>query len=107
MAKLPKIVSISVDLSKIDPSRIVEGKNGARYVDMTLVNTPDNQFGKDYMVKQDFGKEAREQKIETPILGNGKAFLVDQGRQNGDSPDSGSSSPSVSSSSSLTDLPWT
>lgn len=80
METLPKIISASIDLSKIDQSKVVEGRNGARYADVTLVNTPGNQYGKDYLVKQDFGKEAREQKIETPILGNAKAFLIDQGR---------------------------
>jgi hypothetical protein len=79
MNKIPKIISASIDLSKIDQSKVVEGRNGAKYVDVTLVNTPGNQYGKDYLVKQDFGKEAREQRVETPILGNAKAFLLDQG----------------------------
>lgn len=103
METIPKIISLSINLSKIDRSRIVEGKDGAKYVDVTLVNTPENQYGKDYLVKQDFGKEAREQKVETPILGNAKAFLVGEGRKNG-----GSAPPPAPStpSSTLSDLPF-
>lgn len=109
---IPKIISASIDLSKIDRSRVIEGRNGAQYVDITLVNTPGNQYGKDYLVKQDFGKEAREQKIETPILGNGKAFLVDQGSQADGNSSGGSSSPQtpppapVVPASPLNDLPF-
>ena len=39
MDTIPKIISLSINLSKIDRSRIVEGKDGAKYVDVTLVNT--------------------------------------------------------------------
>lgn len=106
--KIPKIISASIDLSKIDASKVVEGKNGAKYLDITLVNTPGNQYGKDYLVKQDFGKEAREQRVETPILGNGKSFLQDQGQtansSSGSAPSPAPSAPS--SNSSLDDLPF-
>lgn len=109
MNKIPKIISASIDLSKIDPSKVVEGRNGAKYVDLTLVNTPGNQYGKDYLVKQDFGKEAREQKVETPILGNAKAFLIDQGQTSdsaGSPPPDPSPSPFTGNSTDLSDLPF-
>lgn len=88
MSNIPKIISASINLSAIDRSKIIEGKNGAKYVDITLINTPGNQYGKDYMVKQDFGKEARQNKVETPILGNGKAFLLSEGQTSGSAPTS-------------------
>lgn len=111
MSKIPKIIAASIDLTKIDRSRIIKGKNGAEYVDLTLVNTPGNQYGKDYLVKQDFGKEAREQRIETPILGNAKSFLHDQGTTTDDAGGSPApAAPSASSggvgSSTLSDLPF-
>lgn len=112
MSKIPKIISASIDLSKIDSSKVIEGRNGAKYVDVTLVNTPGNQYGKDYLVKQDFGKEAREQRIETPILGNAKAFLHDQG-ETADSrqfstppPPAPAASSAGPESSTLSDLPF-
>lgn len=102
---VPKIIAVSINLSKIDASRIVEGKDGAKYLDLSLTNTPDNQFGKDYLVKQDFGKEAREQRIETPILGNAKAFLVGEGRKNGGQASSSAPKP-TGPTSNLSDLPF-
>ncbi len=86
---IPKSISISIDLNKIDQQYIVEGKNGARYLDVKLVNTPDNQYGNDYLVSQSLPKEVREQVKasggeypKTPILGNAKAWEVMGGKAN-------------------------
>jgi hypothetical protein len=86
---IPKSISISIDLNKIDQQYIVEGKNGARYLDLKLVNTPDNEYGNDYFVSQSLPKSVRDSVKEsggeypkTPILGNAKAWQTMEGKAN-------------------------
>jgi hypothetical protein len=79
-SSLPKTISVSVNLSKIDPQFISQGKDGAKYLNLRLLHTPDSQYGNDYMVSQDLDKASRETAKasgdwpKTPILGNGKVF---------------------------------
>jgi len=87
---IPKSLSISIDLNKIDDKYVVKGKDGARYLDLKLVNTPDNEYGNDYFVSQALPKNVREQIKEsgadwpkTPILGNAKAWQCMEGKANG------------------------
>ena len=86
---IPKSLSISIDLNKIDQQYIVEGKNGARYLDLKLVNTPDNEYGNDYFASQSLPKNVRDQVKatggeypKTPILGNAKAWETMGGKAN-------------------------
>lgn len=79
-SSIPKAINASINLTMIDKSQIVEGKNG-KYVNIRLVNTPDSQYGYDYMLTQDIPKELREQGLKGPILGNGRAYDCDGGRQ--------------------------
>jgi hypothetical protein len=86
---IPKSVSISIDLNKIDEQYIIQGKNGARYVDLKLVNSPDNQYGSDYFVSQGLPKSVRDEikanggeYPKTPIVGNGNAWQIMEGRLN-------------------------
>jgi len=86
---IPKSISISIDLNKIDDQYIIQGKNGARYVDLKLVNSPDNQYGSDYFVSQGLPKNVRDQVKasggeypKTPIVGNGNAWQIMEGKLN-------------------------
>jgi hypothetical protein len=86
---IPKSISISIDLNKIDEQYIIQGKNGARYVDLKLVNSPDNQYGSDYFVSQGLPKNVRDQVKasggeypKTPIVGNGNAWQIMEGKLN-------------------------
>lgn len=86
---IPKSLSLSIDLNKIDEKYVVKGKDGARYLDLKMVNTPDNQYGNDYFVSQGLPKNVREEVKEsggewpkTPILGNGKAWQCMEGKVN-------------------------
>lgn len=86
---IPKSISISIDLNKIDEQYIIQGKNGARYVDLKLVNSPDNQYGSDYFVSQGLPKNVRDQikasggeYPKTPIVGNGNAWQIMEGKLN-------------------------
>lgn len=76
----PKLISVSVDVTKLDKSRFFPGKNGAKYANLVLVHTPDGKFG-DYMVKIDSTKEEREQRVQMPIVGNGKIIGTGGGQR--------------------------
>jgi hypothetical protein len=66
------MIAVKIDVTKIDKSHLFEGKNGAKYLDVILIETPDNRFGNHYMAAQSVSKEARESGVKGPILGNGK-----------------------------------
>lgn len=77
---IPKAINASINLDMIDKSQIIQGKKG-RYLPIRLVNTPDSPYGDDYFIAQDIPKEMREQGLRGPILGNGKAWGVGEGKQ--------------------------
>lgn len=62
-----KLISASIDVTKIDKSRIVEGKKG-KYLNLTIwIKDQPDQYGNDVSVEQTTEKD------ETKIyLGNGK-----------------------------------
>lgn len=75
---MSSVISISIDLSKIDKSRIVEGKNGAKYLDINLaVSDQANDYGKNVSVYHSQSKEEREAKAERSYLGGGKVVWTD------------------------------
>lgn len=93
---IPKNLTGSIDLNKIDEKYIVKGKDGARYVDLKFVNTPENQYGNDYFISQGLPKAVRDEVKasggeypKTPILGNGNAYQCMDGQSNEGSKDSG------------------
>lgn len=99
---IPQNITFSINLDKIDEQYIVKGKNGARYLDLKLVNTPDNQYGSDYMVSQALPKAVREQVKasggdypKTPILGNGNAWQCAAGKLNTNKGERGQESPAA------------
>lgn len=75
---MARLVSIKIDLSKINESRIFESKKtGARYLDITgvLTDTPD-QYENNGFVKQNTTKEEREAGVKLPIVGNFKLLKI-------------------------------
>lgn len=107
---IPQNLTISIDLNKIDEQYIIQGKNGARYVDLKLVNSPDNQFGSDYFVSQALPKNVREEIKasgaewpKTPIVGNGNAWQIAGGTLNTNKQ---SKSEAPASSEPSTDMPF-
>lgn len=114
---IPASLSISINLDKIDEKYVITGKNGARYLDLRLVNTPDNAYGSDYMVTQSLPKSVRDEVKasggeypRTPILGNGNAWQCAAGTLNTNKPSRGEETPSVEApapaSNSGSDLPF-
>ena len=75
---MARFISIKIDLSKIDESRIFESqKTGARYLDITgvLTDTSD-QYNNNGFVKQNTTKEEREAGLNLPIVGNFKLLKI-------------------------------
>lgn len=66
------LFSLKIDLSKIDESKIFQGKNGAQYLDIILIPTPDNAYGNSHMACQSVTKEEKAVGKRGAILGNAK-----------------------------------
>jgi len=72
MANLTTIISASINLDKIDESKIVTGKQGRYYdFDIMLSDEPD-QYGYHASIVIKQSKEQREAKEKRVYLGNGK-----------------------------------
>lgn len=83
-------ITLKIDVTKIDKSRLFEGKNGAKYLDCVLIETPNSKYGEDFMVCQSVSKEERASGTRGAILGNakhtGKAGQTKQKPQSGEPP---------------------
>ena len=73
-------IEISIDVTKIDKTRLFEGKKG-KYLTMTAFVDVDNkdQYDNNGMVVHKATKEESQAKTKTPILGNVKVFWSDDG----------------------------
>lgn len=67
------MISAKINVSKILKDHLFKGEKGT-YLDITLIPNKEgtDQYGNDYFVVQDLGKEAREKGEKGPILGNAK-----------------------------------
>jgi hypothetical protein len=97
------IVAGSIDLSKIDKSRIVEGKNGSKYYNI-IINIADekDQYGNDTSITTGQTKEERENKEKRQFIGNGKIIWSGEKK----STPAPQSAPSKSNYSNNNDLPF-
>ena len=77
---MAKIISASIDLTKIDKSKILKTdkngqpfKNGAQYLNLQIVlNDNTDDYGNDCAIRLNQSKEERESGIKAVYLGNGK-----------------------------------
>lgn len=71
-------ISIKLDVSKIDKSRLFKGAKGV-YMDLTtFIDTQvEGKYGDHGFISQSTDKEEREAGVQTPILGNCKVFFVE------------------------------
>jgi hypothetical protein len=67
------MIIANINVSKIDKSHLFKGKKGV-YLSLILKETPDSEYGNDYMVVQGVSKESREAGDYGEILGNAKTF---------------------------------
>jgi hypothetical protein len=66
------MIAIKIDVTKIDKAKLFPGKNGAKYLDIVLLDSQNDKYGNDYMAVQSVSKEEREAGQRGAILGNGK-----------------------------------
>jgi len=72
---MARLISLSIDLSKIDKSKIKTSDKGGQYYDVTIsVNDEVNKFGQDVSMYESQSKDEREAKASKKYLGNGKTF---------------------------------
>ena len=71
-------LSVRIDVTKIDKSRLYKGAKGT-YLDLTTcVDTEEqDQYENNGFISQSTTKEEREANVQTPILGNVKVFYTD------------------------------
>lgn len=70
-------INFSLDLSKIDKSKIIQGKKGTYYNVTVFVNDQEDQFGNNVAVATGLSKEEREAGAKTQYLGNGRVISTD------------------------------
>lgn len=66
-------ITVKIDTKKIDKNRLFVGAKGT-YLDVVLIETPNDAYGNSHMVVQSVSKEEREAGIKGPILGNAKTL---------------------------------
>ena len=70
---MAKLISLLIDVTKVTKSRLYEGKNGAKYLKLTIsVNDEPDQFGNTVGCYEEQTKDEREAKAKRNYLGNGK-----------------------------------
>ena len=72
-------VNFSIDINKLDESRYIHGKNGAKYVDLTCFISPEepDQFGQHGGIQQSTTQDERAAGTKMAYVGNVKAFWGD------------------------------
>ena len=71
------IIRYSLNLDKLDKSKVIKGKKGT-YYDLTLtVNDDISQFGDNVSVYDTQSKEERQAKTQRNYVGNGKVVWTD------------------------------
>ena len=73
---MSSIINLSINLDKIDKSKIITGKKG-KYLNLTVGGNRDgeDQYGNTHYIFQSQSKEEREAKTDKNYLGNGKEFV--------------------------------
>jgi len=71
---MAKIISASINLSKIDKSKIVEGAKGKYYNILITCNDEKDQYGHDVSISEGQTKEQRTAKEKKNYIGNGKTI---------------------------------
>lgn len=67
------MISLKIDVSKIDKERLFQGKKGL-YLDAVMIETPNSEYG-DFMIVEDISYEERQAGQKGTILGNGKIII--------------------------------
>lgn len=73
------MITGKIDVTKIDKGKLFPGKKGT-YLDIVLIDTPDNDYG-DFMIVQSVTQEERQAGKRGAILGNAKMIHSGQSRR--------------------------
>jgi hypothetical protein len=77
---MQKLISLNIDVSKIDAKRLYKGKKG-QYLSATLfLKEETDQYGNNGFIVESITKEEREKGLKGTIIGNAK-FMVAGGPQ--------------------------
>lgn len=68
------MISISLETGKIDKAKLRKDNKGRTWLDVILIDTPNNHYGNDFMCAQGVSKEERQAGVRGAILGNGKVI---------------------------------
>lgn len=72
---MAQIISVSINLAKIDKRKIIDGKNGAKYYNLNvIVNDDFDQYNNNVQVTDSQTKQEREAKEKKVYLGNGRVI---------------------------------
>lgn len=78
--KTTAIISGSIDLTSIDKSKLIQGKNGKSYLNFTAMVQNQSSYGNNVWVTQTLSKEEREAKAPSITLGNAAVrWISDEG----------------------------
>jgi len=66
------IITLNLNLSKLDKSKFYEAKNGEKYYPVSVKIVDDYRYGKNVYAVTDYTKEEREAGREEQRIGNGK-----------------------------------
>ena len=81
------MITVSVCLSDIPKSKIVEAKNGKKYVNLVLEERREvGQYGETHMLYMSQTKEERQNKDKKVFVGSGKEYKFEKRQE--DVPDS-------------------
>lgn len=75
--KYNKMITDKINVLAIEKARLFKGEKGT-YLDILLIETPNNQHGNSHMIVQAVSKEERLAGIKGPILGNAKTVGAPQ-----------------------------
>ena len=68
-----KIISASINLNKINKSKLIKGKDGNEYLNISIIcNNEANQWGKDVSIIESQSEQERTAKAQKNFIGNGK-----------------------------------
>lgn len=70
------MITAKIDVTKILKEHLFTGKKG-KYLDIALHPNRDgkSEFGDDYFITQGVSKEARQQGVKGPIIGNARVMV--------------------------------
>lgn len=66
------IITLNVDLSKLDQSKVYEGKNGGKYYPLAVRIVDEYRYGKNVYATTDYTKDEKSAGAQEERIGNGK-----------------------------------